>query len=565
MKTLDAGQEICTVAASIPDNAFNVWDDDFVQSMQTPYGEPGYRKRAETLVKEVKIEGLEMVDALHCLGIDRYFDTEIKLTIDSTFRSWDTSIGIRLGSESVSSRNLNATALGLRLLRLHRYDVSADVLESFKDENGHFSLSNSKEECAMRGILNLLRASSVAFPRETVMEEAKMFSSAFLKTLPLSLDAYNASFLKEVEYALVYEWSRTFTRWEAPNFIEIYELDDLRLKDKKILELAKLDFNILQFMYKMEMKNLSRWWVIKEGCDNSSVSKLIAMRERSIEYFLWGVSAADAMEFSCSRIAIAKISTVATIVDDLFDDYATLDQVKLIKQAIVQGWDVSVVKNIPQNFKMCVEFIFKTMKELINEATKKQGRDMMPFIMKAWEDYIEANLEHARWKSSGYVPTYNEYLSTAITSAAIGPILLHPILLAGPVLSDDAIEKMFLNKSRFYELIWMCIRLIDDTRDFEDDRRHGEIASTISSYMRDHPECSEVEALNYITNLVEELLKELRWIYLNPNNSLLDWEKICFDFNRGLQFLYIFGDGITYSHKEVKHQVFKVFVDPVVI
>ncbi|GLJ24507.1 hypothetical protein SUGI_0468200 [Cryptomeria japonica] len=76
MKTLDAGEEICI--ASIPDNAFNVWDDDFVQSMHTP--EPEYRERAETLVKEVRmllremqtgdlIEGLEMVDALQCLGI----------------------------------------------------------------------------------------------------------------------------------------------------------------------------------------------------------------------------------------------------------------------------------------------------------------------------------------------------------------------------------------------------------------------------------------------------------------------------------------------------------------
>lgn len=99
----------------------------------------------------------------------------------------------------------------------------------------------------------------------------------------------------------------------------------------------------------------------------------------------------------------------------------------------------------------------------------------------------------------------------------------------------------------------------------KDDKRHGEIASAISSYMKDHPECSEAEALSHITNLVQELLKELRWIYLNPNNSLLEWERISFDFNRGLQFLYIFGDGITYSHKEVKHQVFKVFVDPMVI
>lgn len=90
------------------------------------------------------------------------------------------------------------------------------MLESFKDKNGHFfffpgqsnddnsnSNINIREECGMRGILNLLRASSVAFPGETVMDEAKIFTSACLKTLletsgSGSRDAYNASFLKEV-------------------------------------------------------------------------------------------------------------------------------------------------------------------------------------------------------------------------------------------------------------------------------------------------------------------------------------------------------------------------------
>lgn len=66
--------------------------------------ESEYRERAEALVKEVKVllremqsgdgdgdikmlmERLEMVDALQCLGIDRYFDAEIKLILDSAYR-----------------------------------------------------------------------------------------------------------------------------------------------------------------------------------------------------------------------------------------------------------------------------------------------------------------------------------------------------------------------------------------------------------------------------------------------------------------------------------------------
>ncbi|GLJ51665.1 hypothetical protein SUGI_1097930 [Cryptomeria japonica] len=105
--------------------------------METPYGGSEYRECVETLVKEVKmflkemqtrldgdlIEQLEMVDALQCLGIDRYFQAEIKEALDYVYRCWDGSVGIGLGSKSVM-KNLNATALGLKLLRLHRYGIS---------------------------------------------------------------------------------------------------------------------------------------------------------------------------------------------------------------------------------------------------------------------------------------------------------------------------------------------------------------------------------------------------------------------------------------------------------
>jgi len=120
-----------------------------------------------------------------------------------------------------------------------------------------------------------------------------------------------------------------------------------------------------------------RWWV------NSEIPKIIAMRDRLIEYFFWGVSTADEVELSSTRISIAKISNCATLLDDLIDDYATYEQLQLFKEVIVQGWDVSIVANMPPNFKFCLEFIVKTVHEVTNEATKRQGRDMMPFITKA--------------------------------------------------------------------------------------------------------------------------------------------------------------------------------------
>ncbi|GLJ38535.1 hypothetical protein SUGI_0785250 [Cryptomeria japonica] len=120
---------------------------------------------------------------------------------------WNGSVGIGLGSES-STMDINATTLGLRLLRLNRYHVSADMLKNFKDNNGQFILcgvnndkhgNNIKEEYVMRIMLNLLRVSSVAYLGEVFMEEAKVFSTEYLKKLLENFgDTYKRSFLKEV-------------------------------------------------------------------------------------------------------------------------------------------------------------------------------------------------------------------------------------------------------------------------------------------------------------------------------------------------------------------------------
>lgn len=58
----------------------------------------------------------------------------------------------------------------------------ADVLEHFKGENGEFlSSAAGKSQKEINSILNLYRASFIAFPEEKVMDEAKAFSTKYLK------------------------------------------------------------------------------------------------------------------------------------------------------------------------------------------------------------------------------------------------------------------------------------------------------------------------------------------------------------------------------------------------
>lgn len=55
------------------------------------------------------------------------------------------------------------------------------MLETFKEKDGHFLSSYSQENEDINTILNLYRASLIAFPGEKIMEEAKVFATKYLK------------------------------------------------------------------------------------------------------------------------------------------------------------------------------------------------------------------------------------------------------------------------------------------------------------------------------------------------------------------------------------------------
>ena len=73
-----------------------------------------------------------------------------------------------------------------------------DVLNNFKDNKGQFILRGD-EQHMMTSMINLLRASSISFLGEAVMEDAKVFSSAYIRQLlEKSQDIKHNSFLREV-------------------------------------------------------------------------------------------------------------------------------------------------------------------------------------------------------------------------------------------------------------------------------------------------------------------------------------------------------------------------------
>lgn len=570
--SLDAGVE-----RRIGDYHSNLWDDNFIQSLSSPYQESSYGERTERLIGEIKeifkslsmeegellsplndlLQCVLMVDNVERLGIERHFQNEIKASLEYVYSYWSEN-GIGCGRDSVSS-DLNTTALGFRILRLHGYTVFSDVFEQFKDQKGQFAwFTSNHTERKIRSVLNLFRASLIGFPGEKVMEEAEVFSATYLKealqTIPVS------GLSREIEYALEYRWHSNLPRLEARSYIDILGENTINempyVKVAKLLELAKLEFNIFHSIQQKELQCIWRWW--KE----SGSPELTFVRHRYVEYYTL-VSGID-MEpkNSAFRLGYVKMCHLVTILDDMYDTFGTIDELRLFTAA-VKRWNRSAMECLPQYMKGVYMVLYDTVNEMVREAEKSQGWDTLNYARQALEDYLGSYLKEAEWISTGYMPTFEEYLENGKISSG------HRIATLQPTLTLDIPFPLHILHeidfpSKFNDYASSILRLRGDTRCYQADRARGEEASSISCYMHDNPGSTEEEALNHINGMIEDIIKELNWELLRPDiNVPISSKKHAFEISRGFHHFYKHRDGYTVSNIETKDLVMKTVLEPV--
>ncbi|GLJ56955.1 hypothetical protein SUGI_1276230 [Cryptomeria japonica] len=310
------------------------------------------------------LERLSLVDNIERLGIGRHFEEEIKVALDYIYGYWSEK-GIGWGRDSLFA-DLNTTALGLRTLRIHGYNVSPEVLNNFKDENGCFFSCSGQRHIEHRSIVNLFRASDLAFPGENIMDEARLFASNYLKeSLKTNNILGDEKFFKEIEYALEYSWHLSISILEARSYIEAYDDNHACLRktlfkmscvhNSCCMELAKLYFNIEQSLHQTELKLLSSWW------KKSRMTEIDFARQRIVEtYFSVGTFEP---EYSLCRISFTKIGSLVLVMDDIYDTYGTMEELIIFREAI-KRCDTSLVEELPDYMKIC----FKAWYEVVNET-----------------------------------------------------------------------------------------------------------------------------------------------------------------------------------------------------
>ncbi|KAH9321010.1 hypothetical protein KI387_015649 [Taxus chinensis] len=182
-----------------------------------------------------------------------------------------------------------------------------------------------------------------------------------------------------VEYVLKYGFHRNLPRLETRFYIEHFGItNDVRfpcIRNEKYLELAKLDFNVVQTIHQKELQQVHRWWI---ACD---FRKLKFTRERHIEIYFAVAAGMFEPEYSDCRISFTKIGCLLVVLDDLYDKSTSHEDIKLFNEEF-NRWDLNKLDQIPEHIKICYMGLYNTINELGKKASKVQGRDMLQYFRK---------------------------------------------------------------------------------------------------------------------------------------------------------------------------------------
>ncbi|GMN49744.1 hypothetical protein TIFTF001_018908 [Ficus carica] len=174
------------------------------------------------------------------------------------------------------------------------------------DEKGGVIEKSSHHE-DVRVMLELLEALHLALECENVLHEAKAFATGSLKNSISGINNHenNTDLYKLVVYALEIP-----THWRVSWFDVKWQMDSYERGIHHVrtilLDLAKLNFNIVQATLQKDLRELSRL----------------------VESFVCNVGLAFQPQYKCLRKCLTKVVNFILIVDDINDLYGSLEELE---------------------------------------------------------------------------------------------------------------------------------------------------------------------------------------------------------------------------------------------
>ncbi|XP_020579526.1 ent-kaur-16-ene synthase, chloroplastic-like isoform X2 [Phalaenopsis equestris] len=500
---------------------------------------------------------LSMIDKLEKLGVSLHFIHDTRGILDRAYRCW-------LEKDEEIYSNVATCAMTFRLLRMHGYDVSSNALSPFVDVR-HFKNTVQGYIGDLNAAIELYKASQVQISRdEPILKKLNSWVTYFLKE-ELNTNSINSlDISQEVDYTLRFPFYASLERLEHKRNIECSNLDNLQMlktsfvasmNNNDLKELAVDAFSSSQLICRKELQYLESW--VKE----SKLDQLGFSRQKHMYCYLSAASTLFSSELSSVRLCWAKGGVLTTVVDDFFDGGGSSEELANLMKLVEKWHEIHEKDFCSENVKIIFFALYNTINELGAKAFVIQKRDVTNHMIDIWLTMMNSMMKEADWLKNNIVPSLDEYMTHAIPSFALGPIILPSLYFVGPELSENIITHSDYYK--LYELVSKVGRLSNDIQGFERDKAQGKLNSLSLLVLHGNGSVSEEDVRRDAWRMIDSTRAELLGLVLQNEGSLLPraCKELFWKMSKILHFFYRKNDGFT-SPDEMMGAVNAVIYEP---
>ncbi|XP_016717440.1 vetispiradiene synthase 3 [Gossypium hirsutum] len=422
-----------------------------------------------------------------------------------------------------------------------------DIFNKFNDENGEFKVSDTKE------LISLYEASHFRINGELVLDETCDFTTSQLKSMVSQTSPHYAQY---IENALYCPYQRGVPRLEARQYICFYEKDDGdEARNDTLLKFAKYDFNRIQMTHQQELSNLCSEWK-----EENIESRLPYARSRIVECFFSAIAVYFEPCYARACNIYAKLLSTLVLTDDTYDAYGTYEELQYFTDAI-QRFDIGVIDELPTNY---LKLVYETIFNIHNEAEdkmRKEGRSYaISYTINEFKKLAEAYFVERRWVHRSYVPTFDEYMDTAMTSSA-GLVSVCQALVGMGEADETAYQWLINTDNKLHKALNKIARLYDDLSTNEAEEKRGLVCGT-SCYMKQYG-VTRQEAVEAYREMIEVAWKDMNEGCLKPMPVSNKIAVRALNIARLVLVLYKKDDGLTRPELSLKDAIAKVLIHPI--
>lgn len=530
----------------------SVWGDHFLayasQHKENFFEGEGELQRLREEVRKMLTETpdefpgkLDMIDTIQRLGVSYHFESEIEASLQKIFDAYS-ELNHKDGND------LHTTALRFRLLRQKGFHASCDVFDKFKNPEGDFKESLASDA---RGMLSLYEAANFGVHGEKVLDEALKFTSDNLESMVPNLSNFLAA---QVVQALRAPIQKTLTRLGARQYISLYQQHESH--DKLLLKFAKLDFNKLQKLHQKELSGLTKWW---KGLDVAT--NLPFARDRLVECYFWILGVYFEPKYCFAREVLTKVISITSIIDDIYDVYATPDELIVFTDAI-ERWHINELDRLPSYMKHCYRALLDIYKEFEEKLAKEGQSDRVNYSKLEMKKLAKGYLQEAIWFHNGYVPKVEEYMKVALVTA--GYMMLATTSMVG--MGDSLTAQTFdwvTNEPLIVRAASVIGRLMDDMAGHELEQEGGHVATAVECYVNEYG-VTKREAFDEFNKQVANAWKDINGECLNSNAVPMAVLERVVNLAKVINLLYKDEeDWYTHSATKLKDTITTALIDPI--